>query len=97
MKLVIIFTITLCGVVITSNAQDESLDSVFWVVETNIHQRNFAVVRLYNWQSELIQSITLNRYIDISKRKDRKIVQGVVEEYTGKAWASKKTKLKRSV
>jgi hypothetical protein len=97
MKIMLNLLITLFGVAFVTQAQANHPDSIYWVVETNIYRKDHSIVRLYSQRHELVKSITLSRYLDIRKRKDRKVVQQLADAYTGKTLVSKRNKPKQPV
>jgi len=80
-------------------AQQDIQVPVYWVVETNVYQKNFTIVKFYNVRNQLVHEITLDQFhLDISKRKHKRKVEALFKKYspTGLT-SSKKHKQRKSV
>ncbi|WP_187262303.1 hypothetical protein [Pontibacter beigongshangensis] len=65
----------LVGAVMSARAQTLPADAGNWVVETNLNQKNYSVVRFYDQQGALLYEEKLQGvYLDVSKPKIRKIL-----------------------
>lgn len=73
------FLVVISFVFITSsNAQK----ATYWVVETNINQKNFTLVKFYDGVNTLLDEIKLNGvYLDISRRKHKKKLDDLLYQY----------------
>jgi hypothetical protein len=80
-------------------AQQESHVPVYWVVETNVYQKDFTILKFYNGQNQLIHEVTLDRsFLDISKGRHKRKVEALFKKYraTGLT-SSKKHKQRKSI
>ena len=58
-----------CGL----QAQSEKISPAYWVVETNVHRKNFSIVRLYDSSNRLVHEVRMDGYyFDVTRAKDRK-------------------------
>lgn len=65
----------------SSNAQK----ATYWVVETNINQKNFTLVKFYDGDNTLLDEIKLNGvYLDISRRKHKRKLDDLLYQYNWK-------------
>jgi hypothetical protein len=76
----------------SSNAQK----AAYWVVETNVHQKVFTMVRLYDVNHHLLETVTLKRvHMDISKARNRRKLDDMLYEFNFRGLTfSKKTSAK---
>ena len=81
MKSKVQFLLTLIFLVVfvsTSNAQK----ATYWVVETNINQKNFTLVKFYDANDVLLDEVKLNGvYLDISRQKHRRKLNELLYKY----------------
>lgn len=72
-----------------SNAQK----AAYWVVETNVHQKVLTMVRLYDINHHLLETITLNRtHLDISKARNRRRLDDILYDFNfGRVTVSKRS------
>jgi hypothetical protein len=64
--------LALLSTILSDSSLAQALPSAknYWVVETNLKERNFSIVRFYNAANELIYEEKLNGvYLNISRRK----------------------------
>lgn len=78
-----------------SNAQK----ATYWVVETNIHQKNFTLVKFYDANDALLDEIKLNGvYIDITKQKHRRKLNDLLYRYNwGNLMSSRKHRQRKAL
>jgi hypothetical protein len=63
-------------------------DSLFWVVETNLHDRSFAIVRIYDRQNIKVYEVRLKgEFIDIRNPKHRKKLDSMIKQISEQAAA----------
>lgn len=68
-----------------------SFDSLYWVVETNLRDRSFSIVRIYNTQNTKVYEVRLQgEYIDISNPKHRKKLDLMVRQFHERTASTKK-------
>ena len=54
-------------------AQSEKISPAYWVVETNVHRKNFSIVRLYDSGNRLVHEVRMDGYyFDVMRAKDRR-------------------------
>jgi hypothetical protein len=59
------------------------VNSAYWVVETNVKQQTFSIVRIYNHQHELIYQERIEGVcLDISKRRHKRILDQTLASFT---------------
>jgi hypothetical protein len=56
--------------------------SKYWVVETNSHQKDRSIVRIYDANHNLISEASIDRAINLSNRRDRKMLNRMAAETT---------------
>jgi len=65
-----------------SHGQDVKVIPAYWVVETNVNQKNFSIVRLYDSQHNLIHEVKMEGiYLNVSKLKHRKMLDQLIKGY----------------
>jgi hypothetical protein len=67
----------------------------YWVVETNLRQRSFTIIRFYNARHELIyEQKEIGQYFNASKKKHQRQLDLMLENYLryGSPVAKKETK-----
>ena len=82
MKKAILALTLLAGSLATAAAQDVKVIPAYWVVETNIKQKNFSIVRMYDDQHNLIHEVKMDGvYFNVSKVKHRKMLDQLLKGY----------------
>jgi len=62
--------------------QAQSVDSVYWVVETNIHNPTYTKVHFYNYRNEKVHEVRMQGvYLDIRNPKHRKQLDLLMKQY----------------
>jgi hypothetical protein len=88
-KLFTIAFFSLClsvGVPTFCQAQEPTATESYWVIETNLLQRNYSIVRFYNTAHQLIYEEQLNGiYLDVRKRRTKKLLNETLRRVTDKA------------
>jgi hypothetical protein len=52
----------------------------YWVVETNINQKNFSVVRLYDNENKLVHEVRMDGvYFDVERPRHRKMLDQLLK------------------
>lgn len=70
------------GLLIQAGAQDVKVVPAYWVVETNLRQKNFSIVRLYDNQNRLVHQVKMDGiYFDVTKAKHRKKLNEMIKGY----------------
>lgn len=73
-----------------TSAQSASVDSLFWVVETNIHNPSYTIVRFYNYRNLMVHEVRLQGvYLNICNPRQRKKLDSLMKEYYQRAVISK--------
>jgi hypothetical protein len=76
------------GLITLSHAQK----ATYWVVETNIHVKNFTVVKFYDAHDTLLDEIKLDGvYIDVSKERHKRKLNDLLYRYNLGNLSSSKT------
>ena len=67
-----------------ANAQQKKFSKqLYWVVETNIYQQDFSIVRFYNMENQLVYEAKLyGLYIDIRKPIHKRILNDMIKKFT---------------
>ena len=66
----------------STQVQAQSVDSVYWVVETNIHNPTFTIVHFYNYRNVKVHEVRMQGvYIDIRNPKHRKKLDLLIKQY----------------
>jgi len=56
--------------------------SAFWVVEGNVKQPDYTIIRFYNDQLKLIKEERIDgKFLDIRKKQNQKLLNRKLEEY----------------
>ncbi len=88
-KLFTIAFFSLClsmGTPLFSQAQEPTATENYWVIETNLTQRNYSIVRFYNTSHQLIYEEQLNGiYLDARKRRTKKLLNETLRRVSEKA------------
>lgn len=78
MKRIIILS-TLLIVAVGVHAQTKEKPA-YWVVETNVNQKNFSIVRLYNNSDKLVHEVKMDGvYFDVTRAKHRKMLDQLLK------------------
>lgn len=84
MKKQLILTLMLLSVVALSGYADtpnKKEAKRFWVLETNIFDKSYSIINVYDSNSALIKSIKLEgEYLNNLKGKDRKRINKLIEQ-----------------
>jgi hypothetical protein len=71
----------------------------YWVIETNLHQKSFTIVKFYNDQHSLIyEQKQEGVYFDLSKKKHKRRLDSMLKNYlsSGSPISKKEAKRKSS-
>lgn len=80
----VLCTALLLGFVMSTKAQSLPSDEGNWVVETNLNQKNYSIVRFYDQQGNLLYEEKLQGvYLDISRPKTRRILNKSLASFKG--------------
>lgn len=63
------------AIVVRVTAQQQA----FWVVESNLNKKDFTIVRVYSPNHQLLHEEVLNFKVDISSKKDQRMLNKKVE------------------
>jgi hypothetical protein len=75
---------------VKTSAQAGSVDSLFWVVETNIHNPSYTIFRFYNYQNLMVHEVRLQGvYLNICNPRQRKKLDSLMNEYYQRVVTSK--------
>lgn len=73
MKRIILLSFLL--VIVTGVHAQVKTTAAYWVVETNIHERNFSIVRLYDTANKLVHEVKMDGvYFDVARPRHRKML-----------------------
>src|ERR1700761_661452 len=82
MKKAILILTLVAGSLATTVAQDVKVIPAYWVVETNIKQKNFSIVRMYDDRHNLIHEVKMEGiYLNVNRAKHRKMLNELVKGY----------------
>jgi len=83
----------------STDVQAQSIDSVYWVVETNIHNSTFTIVHFYNYRNVKVHEVRMQGvYIDIRNPKHRKKLDLLMKQYHERTLTtSKRKKLRNTI
>ena len=73
--------------------QAQSIDSVYWVVETNVRNPTFTIVHFYNYSNVEVHEVRLQgMYLDIRNPKHRKKLDLLMKQYFERTliWSKRK-------
>ena len=77
----------------SSEVEAQSIDSVYWVVETNIHNPTFTIVHFYNYRNVKVHEVRIQGvYLDIRNPKHRKKLDLLTKQYHERTLTSSKRK-----
>lgn len=99
MKRIMITLAVLLLASVGAHAQQTKSSQLYWVVETNIHYRNYSIVRFYDQHNVQVHEVKIDGvYINIRKPKQKRKLYQLLKEYNERMIASsKKNKSKRSI
>ena len=81
----------------STDVQAQSVDSVYWVVETNIHNPTFTIVHFYNYRNVKVHEVRMQGvYIDIRNPKHRKKLDLLMKQYHERTLTTSKRKKVRN-
>jgi hypothetical protein len=82
MKKTILLLAFITSLLATASAQDVKVIPAYWVVETNVNQKNFSIVRMYDDQHNLIHEVRMEGiYLNVGKTKHRKMLDQLLKGY----------------
>lgn len=85
-----LFVVAWLSTALKTNAQSTSFDSLFWVVETNIYNPSYTIVRFYNYRNLMVHEVRLQGvYLDICNPRQRKKLDSLMKEYSQRVVTSK--------
>lgn len=81
LKLGLTFITLLMGGLSSTGAQPTN-KPVFWVVEGNVKQPDYTIVKLYDRQMRLVREERVEgRFLDIRKRRDKRLLNRRLEDW----------------
>ena len=91
-RTLILLAVAWLSVAVEAKAQTNSFDSLYWVVETNIHHRSYTIVKFYNYHNLMVHEVRLEGiYLDICKPRQRRKLDELMKEYSQRVVTSKET------
>lgn len=91
--LIVLAAVVLCSI----DGYSQSVDSVYWVVETNLRNPSYTIVHFYNYRNEEVHEVRMQGvYIDIRNPKQRKKLDLLVKEYNERILTLSKRKNQKS-
>ena len=94
----LIIAILLCMADAVAQAPESyrtGMDSLYWVVETNLRDRSFSIVRIYNTKNTKVYEVRLQgEYIDISNPKHRKKLDLILRQIQERTASTKRERNK---
>jgi hypothetical protein len=82
MKKTILLLAFVTSLLTAASAQDIKVIPAYWVVETNVNQKNFSIVRMYDAQHNLVHEVKMEGiYLNVSKAKHRKMLDQLLKGY----------------
>jgi hypothetical protein len=73
------------------HAQTEKISPAYWVVETNLHQKNYSIIKLYDSSNHLIHEVRMDGYyFDVTRAKHRRKLDLLLQGYFSKPELSAK-------
>lgn len=77
----------------TLNAQSPKVSPTYWVVETNIQQKTYSIVRLYDADNRLVHEVRMEGiYFDVTRSRHRKLLNELLKGQFAPLYASVKQK-----
>lgn len=71
---------------LTAEAQDTVTASTYWVIETNVNDRSYSILKLYDQNNQLVHEVKIEGVsIDIRQARQRKILNQILKNYNGRA------------
>ena len=97
-RIILVVVVALLSMV-EARAQSGIADSLYWVVETNIHNPSYTIVRFYNYRNLMVHEVRLQGvYIDIRNPKHRRKLDLQMKQYHERSvLSSKKKKIKNTI
>jgi hypothetical protein len=84
-RILMLLVVASFSTIVETSAQTTTFDSLYWVVETNIHNPSYTIVRFYNYNNLMVHEVRLEGiYLDICKPKQRKKLDSLMKEYSQK-------------
>lgn len=85
--------------VLIAEAQDTVTASTYWVVETNVNDRSYSILRWYDHDNQLVREVKIDGiFIDIRNARHRRILNQILKNYNERATVRlKRIKPRRSV
>jgi len=75
----------------TAEVIAQPADSLYWVVETNIHHPNYTIVHFYNHRNVKVHEVRMQGvYIDIRNPKQRKKLDLLMKQFHDRSVTSSK-------
>jgi hypothetical protein len=75
---------------VETSGQSTTFDSLYWVVETNIHNPSYSIVRFYNHENLMVHEVRLQGvYLNICNPRQRKKLDSLMREYSQRVVRSK--------
>ena len=91
-KVKIFFTVVLFASV---QVHAQSVDSVYWVVETNLRNPSYTIIHFYNYRNVKVHEVRMQGvYIDIRNPRQRQKLDLIVKQYNERMLTSSKRKKK---
>src|SRR5690349_21569575 len=79
MKYIITLALLLI-VTVSAHSQQTKVCPAYWVVETNINQKNFSIVRLYDDSNKLVHEVRMDDvYFDVKRARHRKMLNQLLK------------------
>ena len=76
----------------------QQVDSLYWVVETNIRYPNYTIVHFYNYRNVKVHEVRLEGiYIDIRNPRQRKKLDVLMKQFNDRTAASKRRRAKNTI
>lgn len=82
-----------------AEVQAQHSDSLYWVVETNLRNQTYSIVRFYNYRNVKVhEEKILGVYLDITNPKHRKKLDAMLQQFNEKNTVlSKRRKTKNAI
>ena len=97
MKAIMILGLTLLAWTITAKGQDPK-GELFWVVESNTNNTDQSLVKIYGQHNELLHEFKLDKKLDVTNRRHRRVLTQIVRRYSTRDIAvGKRTRSKFSI
>lgn len=90
MKLIILSLSFLLAFASEGAAQRNYLPELYWVVESNIHYRNYTIVRFYDQENREVHNVKLmGVYVNICRPRQKKMLDQLLNELQEKMASEK--------